>query len=174
MWESRGFCEISKERWEEGKSCFWISTLSTTPPFPQLFFSRRCPPSCLHLSITFSPRMVRLRRRRHPSRLSRSGGRRLDSRTRRDLLVAQSPATVTDLQLAVFPFAYHHPALGRRIPALPFYLEESTPMSHHPVVADGVPRLQPECLVQFRPARPPAVIILPGCGRPREPFVVLG
>jgi hypothetical protein len=34
MWESRGFCEISKERWEEGKSCFWISTLSTTPPFP--------------------------------------------------------------------------------------------------------------------------------------------
>jgi hypothetical protein len=38
MWESRFFCEISKERWEEGKSCFWISTLSTVPPFPQLFF----------------------------------------------------------------------------------------------------------------------------------------
>src|ERR1035438_9723445 len=81
MWESRGFCEISKERREEGKSCFWICTLSTTPPFPQLFFSRSCPPSCLHLSITFSPRMVRLRRRRHPSRLSRSGGRRVDSRS---------------------------------------------------------------------------------------------
>ena len=32
------FCEIPKERWEEGKSCFWISTLSTVPPFPQLFF----------------------------------------------------------------------------------------------------------------------------------------
>jgi len=36
MWESRRLCEISKERWEEGKSCFWISTLSTAPPFPQL------------------------------------------------------------------------------------------------------------------------------------------
>ena len=36
MWESRRSCEISKERWEEGKSCFWISTLSTAPPFPQL------------------------------------------------------------------------------------------------------------------------------------------
>jgi hypothetical protein len=36
MWESRVFCEIPKERWEEGKSCLWISTLSTVPPFPQL------------------------------------------------------------------------------------------------------------------------------------------
>ena len=36
MWESRVLCEISKERWEEGKSCLWISTLSTAPPFPQL------------------------------------------------------------------------------------------------------------------------------------------
>src|SRR6202040_4460945 len=39
MWESRVLCEISKERWEEGKSCLWISPLSTVPPFPQLVFS---------------------------------------------------------------------------------------------------------------------------------------
>src|SRR5580692_5170365 len=38
MWESRVRCEISKERWEEGKSCLWISSLSTVPSFPQLFF----------------------------------------------------------------------------------------------------------------------------------------
>src|SRR5450755_208338 len=44
MWESRGFCEISKERWEEGKSRSWISTLSATPPFPQLS-SFPCPAS---------------------------------------------------------------------------------------------------------------------------------
>src|SRR5437899_3972417 len=36
MWESRVLCEISKEWWEEGKSCCWICTLSTAPPFPQL------------------------------------------------------------------------------------------------------------------------------------------
>jgi hypothetical protein len=38
MWESRRLCEISKELWKEGESCFWISTLSIAPPFPQLSF----------------------------------------------------------------------------------------------------------------------------------------
>jgi hypothetical protein len=40
MWESRVVCEISKERWEEGEACFWLSTPSTAPPFPQPFFGR--------------------------------------------------------------------------------------------------------------------------------------
>src|SRR6266849_3893562 len=38
MWKSRGVGEISKGRWEEWKTCFWFSTLSTDPAFPQLFF----------------------------------------------------------------------------------------------------------------------------------------
>src|ERR1035438_2662506 len=38
MWESRVLCEISKERWEEGKFWLWICPLSTVPSFPQLFF----------------------------------------------------------------------------------------------------------------------------------------
>jgi hypothetical protein len=38
MWESRRHCEISKELWKEGKSCFWISPLSIAPSFPQLSF----------------------------------------------------------------------------------------------------------------------------------------
>lgn len=36
MGESRGLCEISKELWEAWKACFWLSMLSTAPPFPQL------------------------------------------------------------------------------------------------------------------------------------------
>ena len=36
MWESRGLGEIPKELWEEGEACFWLSTLSIAPPFPQL------------------------------------------------------------------------------------------------------------------------------------------
>jgi len=38
MGESRRLCEISKQLWEERKSCLWISTLSTVAPFPRLFF----------------------------------------------------------------------------------------------------------------------------------------
>jgi hypothetical protein len=33
---SPGFGEISKGLWKEGEACFWLSTLSTAPPFPQL------------------------------------------------------------------------------------------------------------------------------------------
>ena len=36
MWKSRGVGEISKGRWEEWETCFWFSTLSTAPAFPQL------------------------------------------------------------------------------------------------------------------------------------------
>jgi hypothetical protein len=28
--------EIPKELWKEGKACFWLSTLSIAPSFPQL------------------------------------------------------------------------------------------------------------------------------------------
>ena len=173
MWESRWFCEISKEWWEEGESCFWISTLSTTPSFPQLSFSC-CPASYLHLLIALPPWVAGLRGWRHPARLSRFGRRRFRGRARRDLLVNQSSAPVPDFQLAVFPFAYHHLALGRCISALPLYLEQSLLMSHHPVVADYAPGLQPEGIVQLRPARPTAVIVLLGGGYAREALVVLG
>jgi len=54
MWESRRFCEISKEWWEEGKSWFRISTLSTTPPFPQLFCSSHGPSACPHVDSPFA------------------------------------------------------------------------------------------------------------------------
>src|SRR5450755_3175564 len=86
MWESRGFCEISKERWEEGKSRSWISTLSTTPPFPQLS-SFPCPASCPHLSIVLSPWVAGRGWRRHPSRPPWSGRRRWDGRLRGNLRV---------------------------------------------------------------------------------------
>jgi hypothetical protein len=32
--------EISKGLWKEGEACFWLSTLSTVPAFPQLSFRR--------------------------------------------------------------------------------------------------------------------------------------
>jgi hypothetical protein len=35
MWKSRRLCEISKERWEGWKTCFWFSRLSSAPSFPQ-------------------------------------------------------------------------------------------------------------------------------------------
>ena len=148
MWESRVVCEISKERWEEGKSCLWISTLSTVPPFPQLAFSLCCPPFRLDLSIAFSPGVAGLRRcRQPPPVLSRLGCRRCrDRRTNRDFFMAQSLATVTDLHLAVFPFADHHLASGRRISALPRYLEQAILMPYHPVVADRPLGLQAEDL----------------------------
>lgn len=34
-WESRGFCGISKGRWEARETCFWFSSLSTACLFPQ-------------------------------------------------------------------------------------------------------------------------------------------
>jgi hypothetical protein len=34
MWQSRAFGEIPKGLWEEGKSRFCFSTLSTDPAFP--------------------------------------------------------------------------------------------------------------------------------------------
>jgi hypothetical protein len=92
------------------------------------------------LLITIPPGVAG-RRRRHPSWPPRLGRRWWDGRTRRDFLVTQFPAPVTDFQLAVFPFA-DQLALSRRISALPLHLEESVPMSHHPVVADDVPGLQ--------------------------------
>ena len=33
---SPAFGEIPKELWKEGKACFWLSTLSIAPSFPQL------------------------------------------------------------------------------------------------------------------------------------------
>src|ERR1700686_4704877 len=93
-------------------------------------------------------------------------------RTHRDFFMAQSLATVTDLHFAVFPFADHHLAPGRRISALPRYLEQAILMPYHPVVADRPLGLQPEYFIEFLPARPLAVIILPGSGRPREPLIV--
>lgn len=47
MWESRGLGEISKELWEGWKACFWLSMLSTAPPFPQL--ARRIFKPALHV-----------------------------------------------------------------------------------------------------------------------------
>ena len=176
LWECgnlAGFCEISKERWEEWKSWFWISTLSTTPPFPQLFCSAHGPPACPHLSIVFSPRVAGLRRRRLPSRLPWFD-RRFYGRLRGDLLVTQSSAPVPDFQPTVFPFAYHYLTLAWRIAALPLYLEQPLVVPHHPVVADRAPGLQPERFVQFRPARPAAVIVRLRRRRAREPFIVLG
>ena len=35
---SPAFGEISKGLWKEGKACFWLSTLSMAPAFPQLSF----------------------------------------------------------------------------------------------------------------------------------------
>ena len=168
MWESRVLCEISKERWEEGKSCFWISTLSTVPSFPQLVFSWRCPPFRLDLSVAFSPWVAGLRRcRQPPSVLPRlSCHRRCDRRTHRDFFMAQSLATVTDLHLAVFPFADHHLAPGRRIAAFPRYLEQAILMPYHPIVADRPLGLQPEYFIEFLPAWPLAVIILLGSYSP--------
>jgi hypothetical protein len=120
-------------------------------------FSFRGPPACPHLSIvvfakggwpaaapaSVAPAVV------WPAVL-RPGARRFP----RDTI----SAPVTDFQLAVFPFAYHYLALAWRIAALPLYLEQRF-VSHHPVVADRAPGLQPERFVQFRPARPAAVIV---------------
>ena len=36
MWETRVLGEFSKELWKGWKACFWLSTLSITPSFPQL------------------------------------------------------------------------------------------------------------------------------------------
>jgi len=36
MWKSRVLGEISKGLWEGWKACFWLSTLSIAPSFPQL------------------------------------------------------------------------------------------------------------------------------------------
>ena len=162
MWESRVVCEISKERWEEGKSClldfhaFHRSAISTAR------FSLCCPPFRLDLSIAFSPGVAGLRRcRQPPSVLPRfSCHRRCGRRSHRDFFMAQSLATVTDLHFAVFPFADHHLAPGRRISASPRYLEQAIVMPYHPVVADRPLGLQPEYFIEFLPARPLAVIVL--------------
>ena len=99
--------------------------------------------------------------------------RRCGCRTNGDFFLAQWLATVTDLNLAVFPFADHYLASGRRISALPRYLEQAILMPYHPVVADRALGLQPEHFIELLPAWPLAVIILPGSGCPPEPLIVL-
>jgi hypothetical protein len=38
MWESRRLlARFPRGSWKEWEACFWLSTLSTAPPFPQLF-----------------------------------------------------------------------------------------------------------------------------------------
>jgi hypothetical protein len=37
MWESRRLlARFPRGSWKEGEACFWLSTLSTAPAFPQL------------------------------------------------------------------------------------------------------------------------------------------
>src|SRR5215467_14043502 len=55
MWKSRRLlARFPRGSWKEWETCFWFSTLSTAPPFPQLpgpvFCARRF--SCL-LRLTF-------------------------------------------------------------------------------------------------------------------------
>jgi len=63
MWKSRAVCEISKESWKAGKSCPWISTLSTLRHFHS---SVLCFLGALHVYLLVAPPpgMTARRRRR--------------------------------------------------------------------------------------------------------------
>jgi len=59
MWESRLLlAKISKGLWKEGEACFWLSTLSIAPAFPQLSqlarVFQRCPGASFAITLAFS------------------------------------------------------------------------------------------------------------------------
>ena len=100
MGESRRLCEISKQLWEERKSCLWISTLSTVAPFPRLFFMTLSSARAAFVDTVFA--MGGWPVAAQPAFALRPGfGRSARRRGRpcRDLFVDQPLATVTDLHL---------------------------------------------------------------------------
>ena len=68
MWESRlPLARFPRGSWKEGEACFWLSTLSTAPAFPQRFglivFSGSAPTSSTSLAAFVVPPRCRSRLR---------------------------------------------------------------------------------------------------------------
>src|SRR6266576_1773652 len=82
-------------------------------------------------------------------------------------------APVEHLQASIAAFGNRNLPTRRRVPAFAFDLQKSSPVSHHPVLADGAFFLQPESRVQFPFPRRFAVIILSLDGLPPESPVVI-